>query len=188
MEATALYDRLKAQFSDKIGEHITDNPDPYIWVEKSGLHEVAQYLKFDYLMSITGVDNTEYLTCVYHLFSYHHRHSLVVKVKAPYDDLILDTLSDIWAAANWHEREQYDLFGFVFTGHPDLRRILLPEDWDGHPLRKDYEYPEEYHGIDHHRPDPKDQFKALDELKAKAREKKAASEDNADDTPPADMN
>ena len=96
-----------------------------------------------------------------------------------YEDLNVPTTTGVWAAADWHEREQYDLFGFVFEGHPDLRRLLLPEDWDGHPLLKAYEYPEEYHEIDHYREDPLVQFKALDDLVNKAKEAKDASEDES---------
>ena len=170
---------LRTTFGDKIGEVHTDNPDAYVYVDKSVLVEVCKQLKsgdnfsFDYLMSISGVDTEEELFLAYHLFSYKNRNEFVMRVKVPYDDVDVPSISSIWAAANWHEREQFDLFGFQFGGHPDLRRILLPEDWDGHPLRKDYEYPEEYHGIDHYRPDPKDQYKAWDDLRLKAKEKKA---------------
>jgi NADH-quinone oxidoreductase subunit C len=157
-----------------------------VYVDKDALIEVSQKLKdddnfsFDYLMSISGVDTEEELFLAYHLFSYKHRNEFVMRVKAPYDDVDIPSVSGIWAAANWHEREQFDLFGFNFSDHPDLRRILLPEDWDGHPLRKDYEYPEEYHGIDHYRPDPKDQYKAWDDLRLKAKEKKK-EEESADE-------
>ena len=173
---------LRATFGDKIGEVHTDNPDAYVYVDKSALVEVSEKLKsddnfsFDYLMSISGVDTEEEFFLVYHLFSYKHRNEFVMRVKAPYDDVDIPSVSDVWAAANWHEREQFDLFGFNFSGHPDLRRILLPEDWVGHPLRKDYVYPEEYHGIDHHRPDLKDQYKAWDDLRLKAKEKKEEEE------------
>ena len=169
---------LKTAFGDKIGALETENPDAYVYVDKSALVEVSEKLKnddnfsFDYLMSISGVDTEEEFFLVYHLFSYKHRNEFVMRVKVPYDDVDVPSVSGIWSAANWHEREQYDLFGFNFGGHPDLRRILLPEDWDGHPLRKDYEYPEEYHGIDHYRPDPKDQYKAWDDLRMKAKAKK----------------
>lgn len=174
MNAESIHNRLKERFGDRIAEVVTANPDPYVVVAPQAIAEVAAYLKrdpelaFDFLESMSGVDDTEKLWLVYHLFSYKHRHSLIVKLPCPYTALDIPTCTGVWQAANWHEREQFDLFGFTFVGHPDLRRILLPEDWDGHPLRKNYEYPEEYHGIDHYRPDPKEQFKALDELAAKA--------------------
>ncbi len=173
MDATAIFERLKARFSDA-GPLVTQNPDPYITVPADLIAEIGAFLKsepgieLDFLESISGFDDKEKLTCVYHLFSYKHRHQIVLRLERPYDDPTIPSCAGVWQAANWHEREQYDLFGFVFTGHPDLRRILLPEDWVGWPLRKAYEYPEEYHGIDHYRPDPKEQFKALDDLLAKA--------------------
>ena len=91
---------------------------------------------------------------VYHLFSMKHKHSLVLKVILPRwkegrpgELPEVPSVSGIWSTADWHEREVYDLNGVYFTGHPNLRRILCPEDWVGHPLRKDYEMPLEYHGI-----------------------------------------
>jgi NADH-quinone oxidoreductase subunit C len=84
---------------------------------------------------------------VYHLFSYRHRHAVVLKVGVARDNPRLATVSTVWRAAIWQEREIFDLLGVDFVGHPDLRRILLPEDWVGHPLRKDYVEPTEYHGI-----------------------------------------
>jgi NADH-quinone oxidoreductase subunit C len=76
-----------------------------------------------------------------------HRHALTVKVGVARDDPRLATVATVWRTAIWQEREIFDLLGVVFAGHPDLRRILLPEDWVGHPLRKDYVEPTEYHGI-----------------------------------------
>ena len=91
---------------------------------------------------------------VYHLYSFSLRHTLVLKVKLPrWQGGIagelpgLPTVSGVWAVADWHEREAFDLVGVNFIGHPDLRRILCSEDWVGHPLRRDYEFPLEYHGI-----------------------------------------
>ena len=91
---------------------------------------------------------------VYHVSSIAKKHTLVVKVMLPRwkNDVEgeipeVPSVSRVWAVADWHEREAYDLMGIRFTGHPNLVRILCPDDWVGHPLRKDYEFPLEYHGI-----------------------------------------
>jgi len=81
---------------------------------------------------------------VYNLFSYRHRHRVTLKVVMPRDGAHVPTVTHLWPAVDWHEREAYDLVGVVFDGHPDLRRILLPDDWEGHPLRKDYQVQEFY--------------------------------------------
>jgi NADH-quinone oxidoreductase subunit C len=106
-------------------------------------------LAFDCLSNLSGVDwpKEGHIQVVYHLFSYRHRHLVVLKVNAMRDDPVLPSLAGVWSHANWQEREVFDLLGVRFTGHPDLRRILMPEDWPGHPLRKDFVEPAEYHGI-----------------------------------------
>ena len=95
-----------------------------------------------------------HLEVVYHLSSFTHRHRFVLKIVLPRwkDDQAgklpeVPSVTSLWKAADWHEREVFDLSGVWFTGHPDLRPILTSEDWVGHPLRKDYEFPLEYHGI-----------------------------------------
>jgi NADH-quinone oxidoreductase subunit C len=175
MDVTGIVERLKKKLGDAAATLVPDTLDPTVKVDRKALVEVAAFLKtepdieLDFLQSVSGLDLKEKLQVVYHLWSYKHRQGLVLKVELTPTDLSLPTVSGVWAAANWLEREQYDLFGFIFTGHPDLRRIMLPEDWVGHPLRKDYVFPEQYHGIEHYRPSPFDQFKAKDELEAKAR-------------------
>lgn len=96
----------------------------------------------DYCSLVTAVDRPEsgQLEVVYHLFSMTAYHELMLKVRVPRDDPHLPSVSSIWSAANWHEREAYDLFGITFDGHPDLRRIMMTDDWVGYPLRKDYVY------------------------------------------------
>jgi NADH-quinone oxidoreductase subunit C len=98
-------------------------------------------LDFDYLFCLTCVDWKTHFTMVYHLSSTLHRHSLVIKIKLDRDQPEIETVSDIWLTAEFHEREVYDLFGVRFVDHPDLRRLFLTEDWVGWPLRKDYEDP-----------------------------------------------
>lgn len=110
---------------------------------------------FDSLSCVTGIDNgpdTNTMEVIYNLYSIPYNHHLMIKVvlernkeEEPMPEI--PTVSTIWKTANWHEREIFDLLGISFTGHPDLRRILLPADWEGHPLRKDYKNMEIYHGI-----------------------------------------
>jgi NADH-quinone oxidoreductase subunit C len=129
-------------------------------------------LRFEMLHCITAVDEFEpdakkaaakiaaqpdwkpRIELIYHLSSLTHRHRLVLKTHVPrwLNDEPgqcpeVPTVSKVWSTANWHEREVFDLMGVYFVGHPDMRRILCPEDWVGHPLRKDYQMPTEYHGI-----------------------------------------
>ena len=99
-------------------------------------------LKFDYLACVSGVDWPDRFEVVYHLESLLLKHKLVLKVNADRDDPKVPSLTSVWAGADFQEREAYDMFGIVFEGHPDLRRILLPEDWEGYPLRKDYVSPD----------------------------------------------
>lgn len=168
MDTNSVFAALKARFGEAVRELVTASPDPAIVVDKAKLHEICQALaterdfSFDYLASVSGLDLTDRFFIVYHLVSLRYRVRLVLKVEVPANDTTIDTVSDIWPAANWHEREQYDLFGFTFRGHPDMRRILLPEDWVGHPLRKDYMFPDSYHGISAHRPNPLEQLAAKD--------------------------
>ena len=93
------------------------------------------------------VDYKDRIEVVYHLFSYKHRHGAVLKVKLPRENPSIETVESVWKSANWMEREIFDLLGVTFEGHSDMRRILMPEDWIGHPLRKDFVEPAEYHGI-----------------------------------------
>ena len=94
---------------------------------------------FDYLFCLTCIDWKTHFTMVYHVFSKELKHTLVVKAKiADVNNPEIATVCDVWQTANFHEREVYDLFGVKFTNHPDLRRLLLDENWDGYPLRKNY--------------------------------------------------
>jgi NADH-quinone oxidoreductase subunit C len=173
MTPTDITQLLQTQFGPKIKSAKTDVIDPYVVVEPADLPEVARFLRdeprlrFEFLHNISGVDYLEpdpkkvakagfepHLEVVYHFQSFTHRHRFVVKVILPRwkDDKPgelpeVPSLTSLWHSADWHEREVYDLCGIFFPGHPDLRRILLSEDWIGHPLRKDYEFPLEYHGI-----------------------------------------
>ncbi len=155
MNFTELYKLLKERFDNKILGSNEANIDPFIVVEPSALVEIMHFLKvseetrFDFLSCISGVDYPEeqIIEVVYHLFSYSRRGKLTLKVRLPRENPVVDSVTSVWKSADWLEREVYDLFGVKFTGHLHLRRILLPEDWEGHPLRKDYVEPIAYHGI-----------------------------------------
>jgi len=173
MRGGSFLERLKKRFGDRITGSNMEAIDPWIEVSPGGLVELCEYLKlepdlrFNMLNCITAVDYFEpdakkaakvtwqpHLELVYHLWSVPNHVSLVLKVMLPRwkDDQPgqlpeVPTVSGVWITADWHEREVYDLSGVEFLGHPNLRRILCPEDWEGYPLRKDYEMPLEYHGI-----------------------------------------
>ena len=122
-------------------EWVTVAIDPAGWKGFARQIRSAPGLDMDYLFCVTGVDWKTHLTMVYHLVSTVYRHTLVVKVRLDRSKPEIETVSDIWRTAEFHEREAYDLFGIIFTGHPDLRRLFLTDDWKGWPLRKDYEDP-----------------------------------------------
>lgn len=140
-----------------------DNGRPFLGVPKALLLDVARFLRdtaalrFDALMDLTGYDLLKYpaaqpsdaIAVVLLLFSYQHRHELTLKVLAERADCTVPSVGAIWPAAIYFEREVFDLLGVHFQGHPSLRRILCPDDWEGHPLRKDYVYPSAYHGVAH---------------------------------------
>ena len=165
--------RLQSRFALGVSGGNLEAIDPWIEVAASALPEVCRFLRdepdlrFEMLNCISGVDYFEpeakkaakvtwqpHVELLYHLSSLTHHHRIILKVMLPRwkDDLPgqppeAPTVSGIWATANWHEREVFDLMGVSFSGHPDLRRILCAEDWVGFPLRKDYQVPLEYHGI-----------------------------------------
>jgi NADH-quinone oxidoreductase subunit C len=105
---------------------------------------------FDQLSCITGIDNgpeAKTMEVIYHLYSIPYNFSLALKVVLPREHPVVPTLCSVWKSANWLERETYDMYGIIFEGHPDLRRILMPADWEGYPLRKDYSEQDKYREI-----------------------------------------
>ena len=157
MTSEDIHRRLQARFGEAVGQLHTETTDHWIEVDPGRVEEVARYckedeaLRFDSLSSLCGVDAHESLFVVYHLYSYPRRHSAVIKVKVHKAKPVTRTVTTVWRGANWFERETYDLLGVRFEGHPDLRRLLLPDDWEGYPLRKEYVFPTEYGGIDNTR-------------------------------------
>ncbi len=173
MNAREIHDLLDQRFGAWLLGRDFAALDPWIEVAVEGLPRIARCLRdeaaldFNLLNCITAVDYfepdekkaanvqwTPHLELLYYLSSTARRHRLVLRVKLPRwkDDRPgrlpeAPSLSGVWRAADWHEREVFDLMGVRFPGHPDPRRILCPDDWQGHPLRKDYQMPTEYHGI-----------------------------------------
>ncbi len=154
LNAQAIFDTLKGKFGDSVVELQSEGCSPaYVVVAPGSIKEVARFLKdapalsFDSLMCLSGVDYKDNFAVTYHVYSMANRHSVGLKAMLPRENPSLPSVDDVWPAANFQEREAYDLLGIVFEGSKDLRRILLPPDWEGHPLRKDYKYPESYHGI-----------------------------------------
>lgn len=146
--AQAIAEGLKERFPSEVKEIREFRGQVSVILKKDRLKEIMEYLHdtpelcFSYLRDLCGVDylgkKEPRFEVVYQLYSISHRHGLRVRAEVPEADPVIDSVTSIWDGANWHERECFDMFGIRFTGHPDLRRILMPEDWDGFPLRKDY--------------------------------------------------
>ena len=155
MTPSEIIEKLQAQFPDAIEEAYPEDKHPRIHIQTAHWRPIAEFLAsdedlaFDWLGCITAVDYVvdDELASVYDLRSSKHNHWFAVKVLCDRKAPKIASVMDIWPAADWHEREAYDMMGIIYEGHSDFRRILLPEDWVGYPLRKDYEFPREYHGI-----------------------------------------
>lgn len=177
MNTIEIYELLKKNTNAVISFQEEEGPTESIYVRSDFILEVMQFLfdhedlKFEVLMSQTAFHETENsklfwhlyfdvaqdqdethdheeLRLFWHLYSYTHCHRLVVESSVPKNKPEIDSVVSIWKGANWLERETYDLLGVEFKGHPDLRRIMLPDDWEGFPLRKDYQTPLTYQNID----------------------------------------
>ena len=166
-----IYAILKTKFGDAVNDPVTGKPaEDYFSVQPEEIKNICLFLRddgellFDNLMNLSGVDDDNgekktgvdgyytttggTLSVFYHLESTSLKHKVTLKVSVQRENPILQSVAEVWRCANWHEREAYDLFGFNFLNHPDLRRILMPYDWDaGYPLRKDYKNPEFYQGM-----------------------------------------
>ncbi len=190
MTTQEIHERLKARFGDAVGPLTEPKIDAHCTVAAQAVVDVCRFLKtepgleLDFLEDETAVDwpKRNVIEVVYHLLSYTHRHAIVLKVEADRAAPSVPSVEGVWKTANWFEREIYDLFGVDFPGHPDLRRIMLPDDWVGHPLRKDYQEAGGWHGISNVRENPLVELKRLDDVK---RAEKAATAAPAQDAAPA---
>jgi NADH-quinone oxidoreductase subunit C len=151
-------EKLIGMLEDKLGRYIakTDkmpNNDLLLLIKKEDLLSVMDTLKndpelrFNCLMNHLGVDYPESFAVIYNLYSFHVKRKVTVKAHIERENPEVDSLEPVFRGINWFERETYDLLGIKFRGHSNLKRLLLPPDWKGHPLRKDYVYPEEYNGM-----------------------------------------
>lgn len=138
--------KLKEKFPDSVLDTHSFRGDDTAIIKKEDILDVCRFLKsdpelaFDFLSDLCGVDymgREPRFEVVYNIFSIKKHHRIRLKAMVG-DGEKIDSVVGIWGTADWHEREAYDMYGIVFEGHPNLTRILMPEDWDGHPLRKDY--------------------------------------------------
>jgi len=165
MTPEAVLEVLQEAFPEEVTATVPEGVHPHAVVRPQRWHDIAlflrddQRLRFDWLRCITGIDHIEdnLLTAVYDLHAtlppgrpediWRIRNEIAIKIQVDRERPHIPSVADVWPAADWHEREAYDLLGIIFDGHPDLRRILCCDDWVGHPLRRDYEFPLEFHGI-----------------------------------------
>lgn len=154
--AKELHQILTNRFSDDLVElHPEQEDAAWFSVKPDAIQDISKFLRdepglaFDSLMCLSGVHypKEEQFVLVYHLHSTSEKHKITLKVILPQEKAHAPTVEQIWKTADWHEREAFDMFGIQFDGHPDLRRILCPDDWEGFPLRKDYKTQEFYRGM-----------------------------------------
>ena len=145
MTSQELLDSFSKSFGEKIQNKTEFRGETTFTIAASDLREIAEFcreeLSFDYLIDVTSIDNfgeEPRFEIVYHLYSMAHAVHLRLKLNVPEEANAVDTISDVWPTANWHEREAYDMMGIKFNGHLDLRRILMWEGYPFFPLRKDF--------------------------------------------------
>ena len=136
-----ITDLLPSAAYDETGEWLNISIEPHAWKPLAQQLRNSSTLQMDFLFCLTCIDYPTYMTMVYHLTSTHLKHTLVIKARLDRALPEIETVCDIWRTAEFHEREVYDLFGVRFINHPDLRRLMLTDDWVGYPLRKDYDDP-----------------------------------------------
>ncbi|MNH87671.1 NADH-quinone oxidoreductase subunit C/D [compost metagenome] len=148
-----ILDRLVAILKEKVGEDVIEQAFinerdahlPYVFIRNELWNKAAQVMKdheelsCDYLRNVSGIDMETHMEVAYHLLSLSHKRDYCVKVKTDREQPSIPSVTPVWPTANWNEREVFDLYGIDFPGHPDMRRIMMTDEWVGHPLRKDYE-------------------------------------------------
>lgn len=145
MNDQAIVEKLQGSFGSEILDVVEFRGETTVTVKKDRIVEICTFMRdqcgFNFLCDLCGVDylgSSPRFMVVYNLYNINAKQRFRIKVPVEEDDACVDTVSTVWATANWPERECWDLYGISFNDHPDLRRILMPADWEGHPLRKDY--------------------------------------------------
>ena len=147
MEPLEIARRLEEAFADEVLKVETFRDQVGVTVRRDRIRDICAYLRdrpeldMTFLADLCGLEPQpagERFEVVYNLYSLQHRHRIRLKARVPASDPSIDSVVSIWTGANWFEREAWDMYGISFRGHPDLRRLLMPEGWEGHPLRKDY--------------------------------------------------
>jgi NADH-quinone oxidoreductase subunit C len=142
-----IADKLKDRFADAVQEVTESHGELTLVVSREQIVDLCRFLRddptlrYDLLMDVAGVDylgREPRFEVVYHLYSVPHNSRLRLKVRVPESDVVVPSVTSVWSTANWHEREAFDMLGIRFADHPDLRRIYMPDDYPGHPLRKDF--------------------------------------------------
>ncbi|MBI3922040.1 MAG: NADH-quinone oxidoreductase subunit C [Armatimonadetes bacterium] len=142
----ALEGLLKSRLGDRALGTVIDRGMLTVYIGPEQTLETCRQLRddpelrFNFLSCLTSLDRKEHFEVAYNLRSLDLKHEFCLRIKLPRNDPRVASVTSLWKGANWHEREAFDLMGIYFEGHPDLRRILLPDDWEGYPLRKDYQY------------------------------------------------
>ncbi|MCE5193958.1 MAG: NADH-quinone oxidoreductase subunit C [Nitrospiraceae bacterium] len=148
MEPLEIAEKVKDKFPNEVSNISEFRGQATVTLNKDKITEICRYLNdapdlyFNYLVDLCGVDylgkrNTRF-EIVYHLYSLKHRHMIRLKTPIAQSELYTDSVVSVWIGADWYERECFDMYGIFFNGHKDMRRILMPDDWEGYPLRKDY--------------------------------------------------
>ena len=153
MTTSEIHQKLNEKFGDRVGD-LSEGVDPSCVVQADAVAEMCEWLRDEpgidltSLMCLSGTDDGTKLGVVYNLHSMAHNHRITLKAELEDRETPhVPTVATLFGTADWHEREAYDMMGIVFDGHPDMRRILCPDDWEGYPLRKDYKVQATYRGL-----------------------------------------
>ncbi|MGB9599898.1 MAG: NADH-quinone oxidoreductase subunit C [Myxococcota bacterium] len=153
MNISEVYTEVKKFFPEKLSEVITSGQLTFFYFDRDIIKDLFLVLRdkigmeFKHLSYIASVDLKDRFELVYCLYSYRWNSIIHLKTRLPRDNPVVSSIADLYVSAEWHEREAYDLMGILFEGHPDLRRIMMPDDFEGHPLRKDFSERDNYHGM-----------------------------------------